>query len=204
MEAYVRHSKYFADFKAFRDFEPRNDSILPKNSTHLERSMEKAMKAMIGSQSFNFSAIMNPDLMDSSNRDILMPYLAWMLGVEIWSDEFNDEQKKNLIKRYLTIRYARGTLYAIKEMYDIIGVKVVITENPVTARCPNGEPYKFNIRITNHNISEQLKNEIRRLMERLKPIRCDYLIEIDILMENRLVFGMTYRPKGNLIGSGSV
>lgn len=162
------------------------------------------MKAMIGSQSFNFSAIMNPDLMDSSNRDILMPYLAWMLGVEIWSDEFNDEQKKNLIKRYLTIRYARGTLYAIKEMYDIIGVKVVITENPVTARCPNGEPYKFNIRITNHNISEQLKNEIRRLMERLKPIRCDYLIEIDILMENRLVFGMTYRPKGNLIGSGSV
>ena len=167
-------------------------SILPPNATYMERALEATI-ARTTDLDVAIGTLWNLDQMPSHLKPILLPYLAWSLGVEIWSDEMTIMQKEQMIRDYLVIRALRGTKAAIEKTYQALNVAVEIIENPVSKRYPKGEPFKFKLKISSQPIPLELKEEIRRLTDLLKPLRTNYFIDIEVTFLSNIALAMTGR-----------
>lgn len=167
-------------------------SLLPPNSTPMEKALEETIYSATDLD-VEISSIWNIDTMPEHLKPVLLPYLAWTMGVEIWSKDMSPAQKELMIREYLTIRAVRGTKAAIEKAYQSIGVDVDIEENPPSERYPDGEPFKFKLTITAQAISGELRDEIRRLTDLLKPLRSKYFIDIDIDLKQRVGIVVTGR-----------
>ena len=129
----------------------------------------------------------------------MLPYLAWAVGVDIWSydEQMSVEKKRELIKEYIAIRMLRGTKSSIEKAYKILGVKVEIEENPREIK-ENGElgdrlPFKFRLKISGQAISRDFKMEIMRMTDLLKPLKAHYHIDITFDFKDNLYLGVASR-----------
>ena len=168
-------------------------SLLPPNATFMEKALEESIFSATNLD-VEISSIWNIDTMPAHLKPVLLPYLAWTMGVEIWSSDMSIAQKEQMIRDYLVIRAMRGTKEAIQKAYRAIGVNdVEIIENPPSERYPAGEPFKFKLTITAQPISNELRNEIRRLTDLLKPLRTKYFIDIDVELKQNVGVVVTGR-----------
>jgi len=149
-------------------------SLLTPNSTKLEIALEKSLSRSTQID-VEIDRLWNVDTM----HEDFLPYLAWSVGCDIWSTNMNLEEKKILIKEYLTIRALKGTKAAIEKAYKVLGLRAEIIENPLDI---NGQPmaFKFLLRIVGQRISPNYLAEIRRMTDSLKPLKTYYDIEIEI------------------------
>lgn len=142
-------------------------SLLPPNATKLELALEKAIYRSTNLD-YHIDDLWNPNTVDET----FITYLAWSLGVEIWSKDLNIEQKRQLLKDYVSIRKIRGTMAALKKALKAINVDAVITERP------DNKAFSFKIEISRQNITSELKKDIIMLVDLLKPLRTRYNLNV--------------------------
>lgn len=158
------------------------ESLLPKNSTPFERALEESIFRATDLD-FEIERLWNPDKVSET----FLPYLAWSLGVEIWSDAISIEKKRALIREYLVIRKLRGTKAAIERAYKAINANVEIIERP------DGQPFRFKLKVSGDPLTPELRAEVLRLTTLLKPVRTLFELEVEFIGEKRLGLYATAR-----------
>lgn len=141
-------------------------SLLPPNSTKLERSLERAMA--------------RPDVLPVKIRDLwnpdtcplhLLPWLAWGLGVTKWSSRWTETQKRTVIRNALFIKRYKGTYAAVESALSSLGYNIKIVE--WFADSPRADPatFRIDIYITDVGIDEPMYTEIESLINDAKNLR---------------------------------
>lgn len=141
-------------------------SLLPPNSTKLERSLERAMA--------------RPDVLPVKIRDLwnpdtcplhLLPWLAWAYGVTKWDSRWSEEQKRAVVRNALFIKRYKGTYAAVERALGSLGYSIKIVE--WFADTPRADPATFRIEvsITDVGIDEPMYTEIESLINDAKNLR---------------------------------
>ena len=99
-----------------------NQSLLPPNASQLLRDLESVF-----GNSFNLLTlnryVVNPDLAPVH----ILPWLAWALSVDDWSDNWSEQVRRNVIKASVEVHRKKGTIGALKkalQAFNYTNVKV--------------------------------------------------------------------------------
>ncbi len=106
------------------------DTLLPPNSTPLERALEET-QARIGEIPVPIPTVWRWD----ECPEELLPWLAWALSVDFWSDEWPTEKKREIIRNSIELHRLKGTLEGIRRYLDFAGISLV------RAITPPADPY---------------------------------------------------------------
>lgn len=66
-------------------------------------------------------ALWNPDTCPAD----LLPWLAWQLNVDEWSESWDEEQKRDAIRQAIALHRKRGTPWAVRQAVQRAGVEGV-------------------------------------------------------------------------------
>lgn len=91
-------------------------SILPSNSTPLERAIEQSI---VSTQQLKIeiNLLWNPD----KCLEHLLPWLAWAYSVDVWDDQWPEQTKRNVIKASLRVHSQKGSIGSIKRALHAAG-----------------------------------------------------------------------------------
>jgi len=140
--------------------------LLPPNSTPLERSL-----AQVGAQIENndTSLIVQVTRADAAPAAFL-PYLAWEVSVDRWSDSWPEDVKRQVIAESFYVHKRKGTIASLRRVIEPFGKILRITEwfehNPPG---PRGT-FSLDIGVTGQGISESLYHELERMISETKPL----------------------------------
>ncbi|WP_429884766.1 phage tail protein I [Geoalkalibacter halelectricus] len=93
-----------------------NKSLLPPNSTALERALEGATER-IGAAAVPVSDLWNPDTCPAA----ALPWLAWALSVDVWDSAWSEDIKRRVIAESIAIHRRKGTVWAVREALRAAG-----------------------------------------------------------------------------------
>ncbi len=100
-----------------------NQSLLPPNASTLLRDLEE-----IFGDSFNLPTlnryVVNPDLAPAH----ILPWLAWALSVDDWSDSWPEQIRRNVIKASVEVHRKKGTIGALKKALQAFNYENVKVE----------------------------------------------------------------------------
>lgn len=83
-------------------------------------------------------------LFDPKNIDVdFLPYLAYALKVDFYSDNLSEQEKRNLISSSITLRRHKGTKYAIERILEQFNLTASVSEWFEYS----GQPYHFKVDI---------------------------------------------------------
>lgn len=138
-------------------------SLLPLNSTQLERAMEAAFfeKTIVPLRD-----LYNPDTCPAH----LLPHLAWAWSVDRWDYRWSEATKRAAIKASFYIHKHKGTIGAIRRVVEPLGYLIEIVEWFKTV--PEGVPGTFALKIgvLDTGITEEMYQELERLIDDAKPV----------------------------------
>jgi phage tail P2-like protein len=92
-------------------------SLLPPNTSPLERNLEQAMR-------FDLPVPIRELWSIEDCPDHLLPWLGWSLGVDFWHLADTPRKRRDLIKNALSWHKKRGTPWAIKQALATLGYQV--------------------------------------------------------------------------------
>ena len=154
-------------------------SILPFNATPLLKDFETATSARLSLLTDNqLRWLNNPDHCPAH----ILPWLAWAVSVDVWSDEWPVEQKRAVIRQSIQIHKQTGTLGALKRaLAAFTYAKVDIKEWFETG----GDPFTFRavIEFINDGASVANVQEIYETIMRTKNLR-SWLVAISAELTN--------------------
>ena len=84
-------------------------SLLPINAAGLLRDLEQVGNKILDLEIAN-NLVCNPDKVPEN----ILPWLAWALSVDDWSDNWPEEIRRNVIKASVEIHRRKGTIGALK------------------------------------------------------------------------------------------
>lgn len=161
-------------------------SLLPSNSTLLERVLEAARDHDL-----------DPDVIrgvaDSARCPAnFLPWLAWALKVEGWEAAYTDDQRRELISEAIPVHRTKGTVGAIRRVLKAVRVNADFKE---WHQIPNAAPYTFQVTAwANENrpgegsiISPQLEQRLRALVDAAKNERSHYTFRLGARFDGGLV-----------------
>lgn len=90
-------------------------TLLPRNTSTLERNLEKACVR------YNHAALIPALWNGSTCPKPLLPWLAWAVSVDDWDSIWSEERKREAINESLTIHEHKGTPSAIKRILALHG-----------------------------------------------------------------------------------
>ncbi|WP_223432548.1 phage tail protein I [Pseudomonas sp. GL-B-26] len=138
-------------------------SLLPSNSTQLERALEAAFyeKTLVP-----LRTLYNADTCPVH----LLPHLAWAWSVDRWDYRWSEATKRAAIKASYYIHARKGTIGALRRVVEPLGYLVEVIEWFNTV--PNGEPGTFALRVgvLDTGITEEMYQELDRLIDDAKPV----------------------------------
>ncbi len=138
-------------------------SLLPINSTQLERAIEAAStdKTVIPLRS-----LYNPTTCPVH----LLPHLAWAWSVDRWDDRWPESAKRNAVLASFYIHSRKGTIGALRRVVEPLGYLIEVVEWWQTA--PEGVPGTFALKVgvLDTGITEEMYQELTRLIDDAKPV----------------------------------
>jgi len=138
-------------------------SLLPSNSTQLERALEAAFyeKTIVP-----LRTLYNADTCPAH----LLLHLAWAWSVDRWDYRWSEATKRAAIKASYYIHARKGTIGALRRVVEPLGYLVEVIEWFKTV--PNGEPGTFALRVgvRDTGITEEMYQELDRLIDDAKPV----------------------------------
>ncbi|WP_460353025.1 MULTISPECIES: phage tail protein I [unclassified Pseudomonas] len=153
-------------------------SLLPLNSTQLERAMEAAF--------FEKTIVPLRDLYNPDTCPVhLLPHLAWAWSVDRWDYRWSEATKRAAIKASFYIHKHKGTIGALRRVVEPLGYLIEIVE--WFQAVPEGVPGTFALKVgvLDTGITEEMYQELERLIDDAKPVT-RHLIGLDITLETRL------------------
>lgn len=110
----------------------------------------------------------------------VLDHMAAQWRVKVWRDSWPVEIKRQVLKALITEKSRQGTLLAIKNSVASFGSAVAIKEWWQTE--PKGVPHTFSLVLDQTElpgiITEELLDDIRRLIDDAKPVRSQYTVTI--------------------------
>lgn len=85
-------------------------SILPPNSTPLERALEATFAARLDALPLPVGQMMNPATCPAA----FLPWLAWALSVDEWSPEWTEQTQRAAIAASIGVHRRKGTVAALR------------------------------------------------------------------------------------------
>jgi phage tail P2-like protein len=138
-------------------------SLLPLNSTQLERAMEAAF--------FEQTIVPLRDLYNADTCPVhLLPHLAWAWSVDRWDYRWAEATKRAAIKASYYIHKHKGTIGALRRVVEPLGYLIEIVEWFQTV--PEGVPGTFALKVgvLDTGITEEMYLELERLIDDAKPV----------------------------------
>ncbi|UCP10252.1 phage tail protein I [Pseudomonas sp. MM213] len=138
-------------------------SLLPSNSTPLERALEAAFyeRTIIP-----LRTLYNPQTCPVH----LLPHLAWAWSVDRWDYRWSEAAKRRAIAASYYIHAHKGTIGALRRVVEPLGYLIEIVEWFNTV--PKGVPGTFALKVgvLDTGITEEMYQELERLIDDAKPV----------------------------------
>ncbi|MFP3372430.1 phage tail protein I [Pseudomonas sp. SIMBA_068] len=163
-------------------------SLLPHNSTLLERSLERAGELGVDPEIIRGVA-------DSARcPPNFLPWLGWALKVEGWEAANTDAQRRALSHEAIPVHKTKGTVGAIRRVLKAVRVNAEFKD---WHQIPNAAPYTFQVTAwANENragegsiISKELGERLRALVDAAKNERSHYEFRLGARFDGGLVTG---------------
>ncbi|NBV07336.1 MAG: phage tail protein I [Proteobacteria bacterium] len=100
-----------------------NQSLLPPNASQLLRDLESVFGDSFDLPTLN-RYVVNPDLAPAH----ILPWLAWALSVDDWSDSWSEQIHRNVIKASVEVHRKKGTIGALKKALQAFNYENVKVE----------------------------------------------------------------------------
>jgi phage tail P2-like protein len=171
-------------------------SILPPNSTSLERAFEAALQEMCDLQ-VPVRDLWNPE----TCPDTHLPWLAWALSVDVWESGWPEEIKREVIAASIGVHRRKGTVGAVRRAIAAAGLGgAVLVEDYGRKRYDGAilhdgtfnhdEPdhwAEYRIFLSRPMSIEQA-TQVRRIVAAVAPLRC-HLKELNFVQSQHLYDG---------------
>ncbi|ROT46079.1 phage tail protein I [Pusillimonas sp. NJUB218] len=141
-------------------------TLLPQNSTPLERKI-----AEVGAdiELVDATVIVQVTRADTAPAAFL-PYLAWEVSVDRWSESWPEETKRKVIREAFYVHKRKGTIASLRRVVEPFGYLLKVVEwfqdDPVG---PRGT-FRLEIGVNNEGITEEVYRELERLIDVTKPL----------------------------------
>ncbi|WP_372069780.1 phage tail protein I (plasmid) [Tistrella mobilis] len=155
----------------------RRPSILPPNSTRLERAVEQ-VSARVDTMPVPIAATWDV----AACPEALLPWLAWAVGVDYWRSTWPEGVKRAVIRGMLETRATRGTPAAVRSALQALGTRIVMREWWEAGR----EPYTVAVEAYANDYAdrlpewslEDLARDLTEILRRTAPVRVHFDIQI--------------------------
>lgn len=139
------------------------NSLLPINSTPLERAIEAALEEVT---EIPLRRLYNPDTCPTP----LLPWLAWSWSVDRWDSTWPEAVKRSAIRSAYYIHLRKGTIGALRRVVEPLGYLIEVLEWWETE--PRGVPGTFALQVgvLDTGITEAMYVELGRLIDDAKPV----------------------------------
>lgn len=173
-------------------------SILPPNSTALERALEGALH--VGDPDLlPLSQIMNPD----TCPEHLLGWLAWSFSVDVWDPRWPLKNRRAVVRTAVAQHREKGTKAGLVRALAALGVEVGLEEWFEYA----GRPYTFRATVqptvdligdpSRPWLSLELRAQVRRVLESVKPARAHVDLAFLLDFPAQLKSGATARSRSH-------
>ncbi|KMT53575.1 phage tail protein I [Pseudomonas fildesensis] len=138
-------------------------SLLPLNSTQLERAIEAAFAEKT---EIPLRTLYNPDTCPVQ----LLPWLAWTWSVDRWDNRWSEAIKRSAIRSAFYVHAHKGTIGALRRVVEPLGYLIDVIEWFQTT--PKGVPGTFALKVgvLDTGITEEMYLELERLIDDAKPV----------------------------------
>lgn len=138
-------------------------SLLPINSTQLERAIEAATDEVTD---VPLRTLYNPDTCPAH----LLHQLAWAWSVDRWDNKWSEAVKRSVIRSAFYVHAHKGTIGALRRVVEPLGYLIEIIEWFNTV--PEGTPGTFALKVgvLDSGITEEMYQELERLIDDAKPV----------------------------------
>jgi len=158
------------------------NSLLPDNSTPLERALEAAF--------YEKTIVPLRTLYNADTCPVhLLPHLAWAWSVDRWDYRWSEATKRAAIRASYYIHAHKGTIGALRRVVEPLGYLIEIVEwfNAV----PEGVPGTFALKVgvLDTGITEEMYQELERLIDDAKPVT-RHLTSLAISLESQGVLNV--------------
>jgi phage tail P2-like protein len=157
-------------------------SLLPLNSTQLERAIEAAIDE---TTEVPLRTLYNPDTCPAH----LLYQLAWAWSVDRWDEAWSEEVKRSVIRSSFFVHAHKGTIGALRRVVEPFGYLIEVVEWFETE--PKGVPGTFALKIgvSDGGISEETYQELTWLIDDARPVS-RHVTELAISLETRGKFNI--------------
>lgn len=100
---------------------PVSDTLLPLNSTKLERALEQVAKRLIDDIDVDALRRMRDPYLTSSSH---LPFLAWGRGVDLWRSNWPEWKKRRITAEIYGMKGLKGTLPGINKYLSYVDAEV--------------------------------------------------------------------------------
>ena len=140
--------------------------ILPPNSSQLERKL-----AQVGAdvESVDVDVIARFTRVDTAPSDFL-PYLAWEVSVDRWSDEWSDTTKRQVIRDAFYVHKRKGTIASLRRVVEPFGYLLQVIEWFQELPPARRGTFKLDIGVNENGITDDVYMELERLIDETKPL----------------------------------
>ena len=147
-------------------------TLLPPNATALEKSLETVKSEAFGLP-VNIPSLWNPEKCPIE----LLPYLAWSMGLDSWSDSWPENVRRARVAAAIEISRHKGTAKSVRDVVASFGGAVVLREWFETT--PRGNPHNFDLVITIDSQTAQAPtaafvDAVIAEVARVKPVRSHF------------------------------
>ncbi|MGR3893569.1 phage tail protein I [Pseudomonas sp. 1176_21] len=138
-------------------------SLLPLNSTPLERAVEAAS---VEDLQIALRTLYNPDTCPAH----LLYQLAWAWSVDRWDEKWSEAVKRSVIRSAFYIHARKGTIGALRRVVEPFGYLIEVVEWFQTV--PEGVPGTFALKVgvSDEGISEETYRELSALIDDARPV----------------------------------
>lgn len=139
------------------------NSLLPLNSTALERAVEAAG---VDAAAIPLRTLYDPDTCPAH----LLYQLAWAWSVDRWDDSWTDAVKRSVIRSSFYVHAHKGTIGALRRVVEPFGYLIEVQEWWQTE--PLGVPGTFAVKVgvAEEGISEETYRELSWLIDDARPV----------------------------------
>lgn len=139
------------------------NSLLPLNSTALERAVEAAG---VDNAAVPLRTLYDPDTCPAH----LLYQLAWAWSVDRWDDSWTDAVKRSVIRSSFYVHAHKGTIGALRRVVEPFGYLIEVQEWWQTE--PLGVPGTFAVKVgvADEGISEETYRELSWLIDDARPV----------------------------------